>query len=223
MYNWKLSAFFIIGLILVTGVFSNAAMAAADDGKGEVIPTWGFRAIDSPDIGTASSDATSDVPLGAGSTHNVLQFTYTADDATKAINMAGGRFRVTFPSGWKVSNKLIKVTDGDAGNVVYQTDAKGDLNLAEITGADGTLDTDEKKKAAANAVTFEADRSITVNLGSEWSSSRSTGRQLVIILSDVTVPIPSRLTENDTILLITTLMTMLILSSGAAPVPGTAH
>ena len=141
--------------------------------------------------------ATSDVPLGAGSTHNVLQFTYTAeDDGTNAINMAGGRFRVTFPSGWKVSNKLIKVSDGS--DVVYQTDDMGDLDLDQISNDGGRLNTDEKKKAAANAkVAFEADRYITVNLGSEWSGSRSVDRQLVIILSDVTVPIPSRLTEDN--------------------------
>ena len=57
MYNWKLSAFFIIGLILVTGVFSNAAIAVTNDGKGDGnTAAWGFRAIDSTDIGTASSD-----------------------------------------------------------------------------------------------------------------------------------------------------------------------
>ena len=95
-----------------------------------------------------------------------------------AINMAGGRFRVTFPSGWKVSNKLIKVTDGS--DVVYETDDMGDLDLALIfVGEAEHFNTDEKKKAAANAkVTFEADRHITVNLGSEWSTGSSrTGEQ----------------------------------------------
>ena len=34
MTNWKLGAFFIMSLMLVAAVFSNTAMAAADDGKG---------------------------------------------------------------------------------------------------------------------------------------------------------------------------------------------
>ena len=198
MYNWKLSAFFIIGLMLVIGVFSNTAMAATNDGKGTVAVAWEFQSnLNSLEIPSAVVNV--NTSLGAGSTHNVLQFTYTAQDSdNNAINMAGGRFRVTFPSGWKVSNKLIKVTDGS--DVVYQTDAMGDLNLAEISDDGGTLNTDEKKKAAANAkVAFEVDRYITVNLGSEWSGSRSdAGRALVIVLSDVTVPIPSRLTEAGT-------------------------
>ena len=97
-----------------------------------------------------------------------------------------------------MSDKLISVTDGGV-NVVYQTDDMGDLDLDQISNDGGRLNTDEKKKAAANArVAFEADRYITVNLGSEWSGSRSDAdRALVIILSDVTVPIPSRLTETD--------------------------
>ena len=109
MYNWKLTVFFIIGLILVTGMFSNAAMAATNDGKGAVAVAWGDRGIDSDAIGTAPNV---DTPLNAGSTHNVLQFTYTArDSGDNAINMSGGRVRITFPSGWKVSNKLIQVQD----------------------------------------------------------------------------------------------------------------
>ena len=196
MYNWKLNALFIIGLTLIAGMFSNAAMAVTNDGKGEVTVAWGYQSnIISPEVGIANTESF----LNAGSTHNSLQFTYTAKESDNSpINMAGGKFRVTFPRGWKVSNKLIKVSDGS--DVVYQTDDMGDLDLDQIVVAGETLDTNEKKKAKANAtVTFEADRHITVNLGSEWGSSRSDpSRELVIILSDVTVPIPSRLTEAGT-------------------------
>ena len=110
--------------------------------------------------------------------------------------MADGRVRVTFPTGWKVSKKLIRVTDGDT---VYETDDMGDLVPSLLFVNDSALD-DEERKAKANAtVTFEADRHITVNLGSEWSSTNNSdgSRQLIIILADVTVPIPSRLTEDN--------------------------
>ena len=195
MYNWKLSAFFIIGLMLVTGIFSNAAMAATNDGKGTVAVAWGFQSnITSPAISSVSG---TDTALSAGSTHNILQFTYTAAENNAGINMAGGRVRISFPTGWKVSKKLIRVTDGDT---VYETDDMGDLVPADLFVSDTTLDTDEKRKAKANAtVTFEADRHITVNLGSEWSSTNNSNgsRELIIILADVTVPIPSRLTEDN--------------------------
>ncbi|MYE87693.1 hypothetical protein F4X33_01675, partial [Candidatus Poribacteria bacterium] len=197
MYNWKLSAFFIIGLMLVIGVFSNAAMAVTNDGKGTVVVTSGFQndlsnlAISSP--GAADT-------LRAGSTHNILQFTYTAADSNgNGINMSGGRVRIPIPTDWKVSKKLIRVSDGNdlgpgTNGVVYETDAMGNLNP--------DIFSDEDKKAEANAkVTFEADRHITVNLGSEWSSTNNSNgtRKLVIILADVTAPIRSSLPEdNDT-------------------------
>ena len=34
--NWKFSAFFVVSLMLIASLFSNAAMAAVDDGKGTV-------------------------------------------------------------------------------------------------------------------------------------------------------------------------------------------
>ncbi len=193
MYNWKLSALFVIGLMMILGVFNKAVMASANDGRGTVTVAWYDRDITSDTIVGASN---TDTPLNAGSTHNILQFTYTAQDSdNNAINMAGGRVQIRFPSGWKVSNKLIQVQDGN--DVVYQTDSMGNLDTDNIfIGED--LDTDEKKAKADATVTFEADRRITVNLSSEWSSSRSNAaRELVIILSDVTAPIPSRLPETD--------------------------
>ena len=43
MTNWKLGAFFVMSLMLVAAVFSNAAMAAANDGEGKVTVGWGPR------------------------------------------------------------------------------------------------------------------------------------------------------------------------------------
>ena len=53
--NWKLSAFFVISLMLIAGLYSNAAMAAAGDGTGAV--TRSFQ-----DITTGSPHAF--VPTG---------------------------------------------------------------------------------------------------------------------------------------------------------------
>ena len=38
--HWKFSAFFVVSLMLIASLFSNAAMAAPDDGEGTVAVTW---------------------------------------------------------------------------------------------------------------------------------------------------------------------------------------
>ena len=59
MTNWKLGAFFIVSLMLIAAVFSNTAMAAANDGKG-----------------TVAIVATPDPIPDAASEGNALTFTY---------------------------------------------------------------------------------------------------------------------------------------------------
>ena len=55
--------------------------------------------------------------VAAGSRYNVLQLTYTAvDDDDEGINMAGGRVRIMFPSGWGDMTKLVKVEEFTNGN-----------------------------------------------------------------------------------------------------------
>ena len=205
MYNWKLTAFCVIGLILIAGVFNNTAMAAANDGKGVVTVAWDYQ-TNLTNLGIpASTVNNTSASLNAGSTHNILQFTYKAweDDGDdnfesgEQVNMSGGRVRITFPTGWKVSKNWIQVKDDDdigpgTDGVVYETDGMGNLKST-------LFDTDEKKAKANATVTFETDRHITVNLGSEWSSTADDAgiRTLIIKLCDVTAPIPSRLTENN--------------------------
>ena len=158
-------------------------------------------------------------PVAAGSKFNALRFTYTAfidvvgdtadglgedvpdvaDVNDTAIDMAGGRIRISFPTGWAVSNKLVRVqatTDGTNADVsvgatiegqidtvvgiLYQTDAMGTLNAA-FTGAGAAA----KAKAAAARVSLSA-TNITIDLGKEWGRNRDeAGRSLVIIFSDV--------------------------------------
>ncbi len=200
MYNWKLRALFVIGLMMIVGVFNNAAMTATNDGEGEVEVEGGSRDAADDGISTVGFVPFDTNTLAAGSIRNALKFTYTArDEDNEAINMAGGRVRIAFPSGWKVSNKFIKVTDGDLlgpGNngVVYETGGDGNLVAA-------FNDDDERERVKANAkVTFEANRRITVTLGSNWGSGRTDeDRKLEIILADIIAPIPRHLTEdNDT-------------------------
>ena len=102
MNNWKLGAFFVIGLMLIAAVFSNTVMAATGDGEGTVTVGWGVRTsgtidttgvLNAIDLATAPStesrvaDTTVDpvvtendgtLPLSAGSLGNILIFTYTA-------------------------------------------------------------------------------------------------------------------------------------------------
>ena len=94
MTNWKLGAFFVMSLMLIAVVFSNTAMAAADDGKGKITIGWSSERMSVTDATTPlltgdleTEDSTvSDVvtgadgtlPLSAGSLNNILKFTYTA-------------------------------------------------------------------------------------------------------------------------------------------------
>ena len=186
----QLSVFFVIGLMLIAGLFSNTAMAADGDGKGTVTGTWGT--INADDGGFEAADT--GVNLNAGATAQALQFQYQAatesadpdnsitDDDT-AIGMAGGKVRIQFPGGgWKVSAKSITVTDGV--DSIYVTDADGKV-------------TDDEDASEEKRVAFTADSRITVDLDSLWGSGRTDpARMLTIILGDVTVGIPSKLDDK---------------------------
>ena len=102
MTNWKLGAFFIVSLMLIAAVFSNTAMAAANDGKGEEQVEWivMMRAI-SPTHN----------PLPAASESNVLAFTYNSEASTVAaadvLNMAGGAVQIEIATGWTWTGKWL--------------------------------------------------------------------------------------------------------------------
>ena len=212
MTNWKLGAFFVMSLMLVAVVFSNTAMAAANDGSGTIV----VQAIDSIGLTTARTEVVTttfnDDAIAAGSRFNALQFTYTAfkdvdgqnldgggDDTLGmvdandiGINMAGGRFRISFPSGWTVSNKFVQVQDG--GITIYQTDDMGQpIDPDTATAATPTLisSLDEDSTDAMNAATVTlTDSSITINFSSGWGSRTGQGqtgadRSIQIRFSDV--------------------------------------
>ena len=187
MTNWKLSAFFVMSLMLIAAVFSNAAMAAANDGAGTVTVATG-PSTSATILATVVASPASTDPLPAGSKFNALQFTYAAwtdangnstGDAGEEINMAGGRVRIAFPGGWTVSNTFVRVTDQTS--VIYETDDMGKLDATLFpAGSDA--------ETAANAAVSLSDANITINLGTEWGRGRpDVGRPLVIVLSDVTV------------------------------------
>ncbi len=186
MTNWKLSAFFVMSLMLIAAVFSNAAMAAANDGAGTVTVATG-PSTSATILATVVASPASTDPLPAGSKFNALQFTYAAwtdangnstGDAGEEINMAGGRVRIAFPGGWTVSNTFVQVKDGTS--VIYETDDMGKLDATLFpAGSDA--------ETAANAAVSLSAANITINLGTEWGRGRSdVTRPLVIIFSDVT-------------------------------------
>ena len=204
MTNWKLGAFFVMSLMLFAAVFSNTVMAAKDDGAGTVaVATFATPATGAgsdgtdgavDEVATVADVADGEEPgaLPAGSKFNALQFTYTAwtdanddDDADpgEGINMAGGRVRIAFPTGWAVSNKFVQVTDG-TGNVIYQTN--GDGKLVDPDEIATLLADDSEAATMANAAVSLSDANITINLGTKWGGGRDdAGRDLVIIFSDV--------------------------------------
>ena len=65
--HWKFSAFFVVSLMLIAGLFSNAAMAAPDDGEGTVAVQWQAATVttDAGD-GTKTEVAAVDASLNLG-------------------------------------------------------------------------------------------------------------------------------------------------------------
>ncbi len=125
-------------------------------------------------------------PLAAGSVRNVLEFTYKPRPTTE--NMVGGRFRIAIPPGWKVSNKFLSIKESDSDTPIYETDKDGNVgpgaNLADNN--------------SVTNVEFEADKRITVTLGSSWNAQRSVEKALIIRFGDVTAAIPRSLLGMDT-------------------------
>ena len=194
--NWKLTAFFAISLMLVAGLFSNAAIAG--NGDGEITVGWSTDATNVPDDSNAEAPVTD--PLAAGSRGNVLRFTYTVDPADN-ISMAGGQLTIDIPAGWTILKKVVDdpdtlfdeltLFDGvvitvDGETTIY--DSTGSVaDAAGVAGVAGTLAITDANKAALADVTIGDP--ITVTLGSNWFN----GGTLVITLGNVQTDIPSSL------------------------------
>ena len=172
--DWKLTAFFAISLMLIAGLFGNAAIAA--DGDGTIDVTWGINSLNE-----------NDPVLPAGYEGNMVQFTYTGPNTS----MVGGALQITIPNGWSIP----EIADGAAteaarglhqfvtvtvnGTQIYQT---------EDTSLTATTDAEEVTHGSFSL----SDTKIGFTFGTNWSS----GGILVILLGSVTTPIPSHLQED---------------------------
>ncbi len=127
MTNWKFTAFLTIALMLVAGLFSSTAMAAANDGHGTMRLT--------------TLTATGDVFEGTGITATLfanqeghtVTFTYTA-----TADMNGGMVRVAIPGDdWKFPKAGVTVTiTGDSEELTAAANTGDRLVFA---GADDKL------------------------------------------------------------------------------------
>ena len=165
MTNWKFTAFLTIALMLVAGMFSNAAMAS--DGQGTMVITTitpGGAAGNATQIeaGTAA-DATTTPPtpavpaiLSANGNGLSLLFTYSVavPAGGSAINMDGGLVEIAIPSGWTVPHASVTADDG------------GPLFPTDSTAADAT---DANKRIV---LTKSGDNATKVGIkltGDDWS------------------------------------------------------
>ena len=208
--NWKLTAFFAISLMLIAGLFSNAAIAG--NGDGTITVGWTGEVTDDvgriDDIPTDSRDSVGDgsnvvsASLAAGSRGNSLKFTYTVP---LTISMAGGELEIDIPTGWTILPKVEVPTTlfEEAGlfdNVVITVDGETIYNsTADSVDDDNTVTpsvagtlaiTDVHKASHANVTIGDP---IKVTFGSGWSN----GGTLVIALGNVETAIPSRLREGS--------------------------
>ena len=171
--DWKLTVFFAISLMLIAGLFGNAAIAG--NGDGMITVGWSTTTGDSS-VSTSSTD-----PLPAGYEGNSVQFAYTVTDTS----MVGGALQITIPDGWSIpkiagvdARQFVKVTVG--ADTIYETDA-GDITIA----------TTDPRKVTHGSFSL-SDTKIGFTFGRNWSN----GGTLVILLGSVTTPIPSLLRED---------------------------
>ena len=93
--NWKLGALFTIALMLVAGLFSNAAMAQS--GAGTIALSG-----DSADVLNDAAAAGSASFIPAGKNNHKMEFTFTT--GTAATSLADGEVQIKFPAGWAASS-----------------------------------------------------------------------------------------------------------------------
>ena len=126
MTNWKFTAFLTIALMLVAGLFSSTAMAAANDGHGTM--TVGVTATN----GMFDSTNTPNILFANEPLHTVT-FTYTA-----TADMNGGMVRVAIPGDdWIFPKANVTVTiTGDSETL---TAAANTGDRLVFTGADDKL------------------------------------------------------------------------------------
>jgi hypothetical protein len=235
--------------MLLAAVFSNTAMAAANDGKGKVTVGWStgtggnitnaVRALatttalptdihidDNDDTNKAGVD-NSAAPLAAGSSRNVLQFTYTAFEKVSNADPAEATPTLLNPAPVLVngSDATLTSTAVDSNDMPINM-AGGRVRIAVPNGwkvskkflqvYDGALliySTDKDAKVTEHAmhkgrVSFTADKYITVTLDAKWSPAERRGatpqaaagligRELTIVFGDVTTFVPRMLDKTD--------------------------
>ena len=123
---------FAISLMLIAGMFTNAAIAR--DGSGTASVMWsGASGADGDALAAAfrGSDKlygefnagvrTYPAPLPAGATENQLMFSYSV-----TTNMAGGQVEFSLPTGWSITKALTDILAADEKNDVTNPAPIGD-------------------------------------------------------------------------------------------------
>ena len=186
--SWKLSAFFIFGLMLFAAVFSNAALAAENDGKGAIVASVLTTNAHSYSGSPAFSNH---YPLYAGSDTNVMRFRFTAYEGSGAsavaIDMRDGTFRLAIPDGWTVPDRVS----------VWERTEGPDTNLYRTTDGQQTVEDADLVKR----VEVEPNKYIKIKLNTELWGRELTGasarsRQIEIFAYNVVTPVPPYLTNT---------------------------
>ena len=178
MTNWKFSAFLAIALILIAGLFSNTAMAAANDGQGSITLTRAQGAAS----GFFDDRDTDNQILFANEAGYTLTFMYTVS-GTAAIDMNGGLVQIKIPSGWIVPHAM--VTAGDSGPL-FPTDST----------AEGAQDAEGDTETNKRIVLTKSGDNVTyvgIKLDAGWTVPAGGTVSLTITMAGVTSATPSSL------------------------------
>ncbi len=179
MTNWKLTALFAIALMVIAGMFSNAAMAQA--GAGTITVT------------DVAADGTGSIPGGAK--NHQISFTYTLPAASR-VSLSEGAVQIELPSGWSVVGAAgLSLPEVSVGTARFVGTRKVVVTLPTYTAddTDATTDVEVTISFGVNAPATRGSHDFKI------SSKRRTGSYKLLTALDPDGIIKVRVGARDTI------------------------
>ena len=180
MTNWKFSAFLALALMLVAGLFSSTAMAAANDGHGTMtVAATG---------GTNFQDETDPLPqiLFANQTGYSLAFTYTA-----TANMQDGKVEITIPGNdWRI---LFTSPGGTTADTITGVGTGTNTDALFVKGSHHDDSTDANELVEVTKSGDNVTKVVVTLTGAHWNASTTAAQGFTITFTSLTSAIPRSL------------------------------
>ena len=165
--NWKFSAFFAVSLMLIAGLFSNAAIAASGDGTADLSGTT--VNVHAAELADGDGRAANFIP--AGKNNYKMEFTFTT--GASATSLADGEVQIKFPTGWSASSA--------GGEFAPQAIAGAtNTNLLVGTRFSGASVIIPLTKGTGDAAAGDAPATVAISFGVNVPATRGTHTFIVL-------------------------------------------